>query len=164
MARIAKKWLADLSKMEGKKKSKRATVVLLFGDLGSGKTTFAQAVAREFGIKSRVTSPTFVIQKRYAIPQGRTLRPPKGSTFKKWPWQKLIHLDCYRLAGGHEVENLGWREITDNSENLILIEWPDMIASALPKLSEKIHFKFIDEKTRSLDFKPWPKVKKNRRQ
>ena len=142
--KIAGDWVRDLGKLN----SKRATVVLLYGDLGSGKTTFTQAVARALGIKSRITSPTFVLQKRYLIKD------------KKFSWNRLIHMDCYRLAGGHEVNRLGWEEIVSDPKNLILIEWPDMIGGAVPKLSEKIHFKFIDEKTRSLDFKPWPKAKK----
>jgi tRNA threonylcarbamoyladenosine biosynthesis protein TsaE len=153
-AQLAGEWLVALAGQ----KNKQATIVLLSGDLGSGKTTFTQAVAGALGVKSRVTSPTFVLQKRYQLPKGSTLKSQKGATF--WPWQKLIHMDCYRLAGGQEVANIGWSEIVADPANLILVEWPDMIASALPELSEKIHFKFIDETTRTLDFKPWPKTKK----
>src|SRR3989344_8238961 len=74
-----------------------ATVVGLSGDLGAGKTTFTQAVARALGIRERVTSPTFVIMKIYALPrkwQGFPLPKSKGNPFCSW--KRLVHIDCYR--------------------------------------------------------------------
>ncbi|GIW61415.1 MAG: hypothetical protein KatS3mg089_0267 [Patescibacteria group bacterium] len=63
---------------------KKGGVVALQGELGSGKTTFAQGIARALGITQRVVSPTFLIRKEYSIPAKNNIR-------------KLYHLDLYRL-------------------------------------------------------------------
>src|SRR3989304_9211752 len=81
----------------------RAKVVGLYGDLGAGKTALTQALARELGIKEKVVSPTFVIMKSYQL---------SGSSF-----QKLIHIDAYRLEKGEELAKLGWAEIISDPEN-----------------------------------------------
>lgn len=114
-----------------------ATVVGLSGDLGSGKTTFAQEVARTLGISEIITSPTFVIEKIYKLPVGQI-------------FEHLIHIDAYRLEKENELERLGWREITENSKNLVLIEWPEKVSGLIPKNSTTIHFKFVDEQTREI--------------
>src|ERR1039458_8847512 len=71
-----------------------ATIVALSGDLGSGKTTFAEGIARTLGIEESVTSPTFVLEKIYELDGQK--------------WQRLIHIDAYRLKEAHELEALGW--------------------------------------------------------
>ena len=106
-------------------KARGATVIGLFGDLGSGKTTFTQAVARELDIKEFVTSPTFVIEKICIL---------KGKKF-----EKLIHIDAYRLESGKELADLGFKEIESDSKNLILIEWPERVENILPKDLIKIN-------------------------
>jgi tRNA threonylcarbamoyladenosine biosynthesis protein TsaE len=95
-----------------------ATVIALSGDLGAGKTTFVQAIAREFGVVDQVNSPTFVIEKIYACEQG--------------PFQRLIHMDAYRLKDVHELEALGWHELIADKTNLVLVEWPENIIGAIP--------------------------------
>jgi tRNA threonylcarbamoyladenosine biosynthesis protein TsaE len=115
----------------------QATVVGLSGDLGSGKTTFSQSVAKILGVNENVTSPTFVIQKIYEL--------------RNQPFKHLIHIDCYRLASAQEMEKLGWHEIIADPGNLILVEWPEKIADILPADMIKIDFKFIDEKTREIN-------------
>jgi tRNA threonylcarbamoyladenosine biosynthesis protein TsaE len=107
-----------------------ATVVALSGDLGAGKTTFAQEVARALGIEEPVTSPTFVIEKIYAL---------TGETFSQ-----LIHIDAYRLNSAHELEVLGWEELVRDSGNLILIEWPEKVAELIPKDAIRIAFDIMD--------------------
>ena len=124
-----------------------ATVVGLFGDLGSGKTTFTQALGKILGVKEVMTSPTFVIEKRYEINQGEAFGVPKAS-----PWLKLIHIDAYRLESGEEIMNLNFQEDIKNPENLILIEWPERIKEALPTDLVKINFKFISEFEREIEF------------
>jgi tRNA threonylcarbamoyladenosine biosynthesis protein TsaE len=96
----------------------RATIVALSGDLGAGKTTFVQRVAQEFGVEDQVNSPTFVIEKVYACSQG--------------PYVHLIHMDAYRLKNAHELEVLGWHELARDKDNLILIEWAENVAGAIP--------------------------------
>lgn len=91
----------------------KAFLVFLSGDLGAGKTSLTQFIAKEMGIDEDVTSPTFVILKRYEIPAG---------TFKN-----LIHIDSYRLKGYAELQKISFDKYAENPENLILIEWPEMV-------------------------------------
>lgn len=112
-----------------------ATVVGLLGDLGSGKTTFTQALARNLGVTERVTSPTFVIEKIYPV---------------KSRFSKLIHIDAYRLNKPDELAHLKWSEVISDPSNLILIEWADRVLSLLPPDAHKIMFHFIDDHTREI--------------
>jgi tRNA threonylcarbamoyladenosine biosynthesis protein TsaE len=121
-----------------------ATIVGLYGDLGSGKTTFAQAAAKALGIKEGVTSPTFVIEKIYKIEQ------EKVTNKKTTPFTHLIHIDAYRLDASDELIRLGWREISANPANLILIEWPERVADIMPADHRRLKFTFINEKTREI--------------
>lgn len=121
-----------------------AVVVGLYGDLGSGKTTFTQCVAKIFGIKEDVTSPTFVIEKRYPIDSSLFTLNFKLSTF--------IHIDAYRLESSKEVGALGWSEISINPYNIIFVEWPERILDILPENHIKINFKFISENEREIEF------------
>ena len=95
-----------------------ACVISLMGDLGAGKTTFAQGVARALGVKERVLSPTFVLMKIYAL--------------KKKKFRHLIHIDCYRLASPRDLAHLGFKEILKDKDAVILIEWADRIKKILP--------------------------------
>jgi len=115
----------------------RATVVALSGDLGSGKTVFAQGVARALGITETVTSPTFVIQKIYKI---------ENSAFKR-----LVHIDAYRLEDAHELLVLGWERLLSHSDTLILIEWPERVEEILPKGTIRITCTYVDENTRKIE-------------
>ena len=121
-----------------------AIVVALSGDLGSGKTTFTKSCAAFLGVSSeQVTSPTFVIQKSFPI----TLDEARAAGF-----EKLIHIDAYRLEKADEIERLHWRDTIADSANLILIEWPENIGEALPKTAKRISFTTIDENTREIVF------------
>lgn len=105
----------------------KATVVVLQGELGSGKTAFAKALGKMMGINEHIVSPTFVIMKSYDIDW-------KG-------FKKLIHVDAYRLESESELLNLGWNELVENPQHLILIEWPERVEGILPKDSRRIFFK-----------------------
>jgi tRNA threonylcarbamoyladenosine biosynthesis protein TsaE len=120
-----------------------ALVVALYGDLGSGKTTFTQALARNIGISETITSPTFVIEKRYDIPQTKN---------QNVVYKKLIHIDAYRLDSGEELLALNLREDIADPHNLILLEWPERVMEALPKEIVKINFTFINETEREIEF------------
>jgi tRNA threonylcarbamoyladenosine biosynthesis protein TsaE len=127
---------------------KSATILALAGDLGSGKTTFTQFLAKQLGISDYVTSPTFVIEKRYRI------SPPfqGGVAGGRGGFKTLIHLDCYRLNSPEEMEHLDWEEIVANPANLIIIEWPERIKNLLPENSLTLEFKFINENTREIKY------------
>ncbi len=122
---IAKEFLEELLKS----KKSVATIVGLSGDLGTGKTTFTQHIAKALGVKTKVNSPTFVIMKRYSI--------------KKGNWKNLFHLDAYRLKNEKELLHLGWEDIVSNSESIIFIEWPEMIKKAMPKKHHKVSIKHL---------------------
>ena len=114
----------------------RATVVGLYGDLGAGKTTFTQAVAKALGISETVNSPTFLIMKSYPLP----------STL----YRLLIHIDAYRLKSSDELRKLRFDELLADPQNLILIEWADKVADLLPQDHQKLYFEFIDDTTRQI--------------
>lgn len=108
-----------------KKKRKGALVVGLSGDLGAGKTTFVQAVARHLGVKSKVNSPTFVIIKKYLL--------------KNKKHKFLFHLDAYRLKNEKELLHLGWEDIINDEKHLVFIEWPENVAGAIPRHVKSVH-------------------------
>lgn len=106
-------------------KSKRGPFfVFLQGELGAGKTAFVQGFVKTFGIKEKITSPTFIISKRFKIPK-------KTSLFKNF-----FHIDCYRIEksnGINGLEPLGFGEIFSGRENILCIEWPENLKGFLPK-------------------------------
>ena len=122
-------------------KTDKALIVGLFGDLGSGKTTFTQAVGKILGIKEIMTSPTFVIQKNYQI----------NSTNYQLQAKKLIHIDAYRLESGKELISLDFIEMQNDPQNLILIEWPERVGGVLPADLIRVNFKFISEFEREIE-------------
>ncbi|MDO8565543.1 MAG: tRNA (adenosine(37)-N6)-threonylcarbamoyltransferase complex ATPase subunit type 1 TsaE [bacterium] len=111
-----------------------ATVIALQGELGSGKTHFAQAFGKVLGIIENMPSPTFVIMRSYDIDP--TKAGHVGAGFKK-----LIHIDAYRLEKEEELLHLGWNELIKSPENLILIEWPERVEGLIPKDAKRILFK-----------------------
>lgn len=122
LAREAERLLQDLAPNEG-----GATLVTLSGELGAGKTTFTQAIARTLGITEPITSPTFVLEKVYAIEED-----PYGH------FDRMVHIDAYRLNGGSELSALGFAELMKDPKSLILLEWPERVADLLPKAHRAI--------------------------
>ena len=104
----------------------QAIVITLSGELGAGKTTFAQGIARALGVTETVTSPTFVIEKIYTLEGQR--------------WDRLIHIDAYRLNSSHELEVLGWKETIAEPKNLIVLEWPERVADIIPPATQVLRF------------------------
>ena len=121
--------------------SEMATIVGLSGNLGAGKTVFAQSIARELGVEDHVTSPTFVIEKIYQLPT------ESGRGF-----ERLIHIDAYRLAGAHELEVLGWKDVIADPRNLIVIEWPEHVREAMPTHMIQITLGHTSEYTRTITY------------
>ncbi len=121
-----------------KSKEKGATVVGLYGELGSGKTTFMKYLAECFGIKETIKSPTFVIMRKHQTSPPRKLpfsSPPplaKGRGLGGEDFQNLIHIDAYRIEKEEEMLSLGWEKLISDSKNLICIEWADKIAGIMP--------------------------------
>lgn len=105
-----------------------ATVVALVGDLGAGKTTFAQGFAKGLGIKHRVASPTFLIMRPYP------LRHKKYELF--------YHVDVYRINQPSELENLHFRHVLREPHNIVLVEWADKVKKVLPQNTLWIYFEY----------------------
>ncbi len=99
--------------------SKEAAVITLRGELGAGKTTLVQALAKKMGISEVVTSPTFTIMKGYTT---------KATTF-----DYLVHMDAYRIDNLNELIPLRFSELLNRPNTLICIEWAEKIKAALPK-------------------------------
>lgn len=91
-------------------------VLALSGPLGAGKSVLARAVARGAGVTGPVPSPTFNILFRYPRPAGG----------------EVVHLDLYRLATPDELWELGWEELGDAHE-MVIVEWPERAGPHLPE-------------------------------
>ncbi len=114
-------------------RGKSAVVVGLYGDLGSGKTTFTKLAAKTLGVEEEVTSPTFIIEKIYKT--------------KDVVFSTFVHADAYRLDSGEDLKKLGFLEILKDPETLVFIEWPEKVAEILP---EHIHVEceFVSKNSR----------------
>jgi tRNA threonylcarbamoyladenosine biosynthesis protein TsaE len=104
-------------------------IIALSGDLGAGKTTFAQGFALGLGIEDKVISPTFLIIRQYPIPDQ-----------KNW----FYHIDLYRLEN-IDLKNSGLEEILRDETNVVLIEWADKIEKDLPKAIKRIQLMKLDQ-------------------
>jgi tRNA threonylcarbamoyladenosine biosynthesis protein TsaE len=110
-------------------------VILLGGDLGAGKTTFTQGLARAMGVVEPVTSPTFTLIRSYDA------EAPA----------RLLHADVYRLEHLQEVVDLGLPELLDEGA-VAVIEWGEVAAPLLMPDYLDIRFDFEDDDARSLAF------------
>lgn len=104
---------------------KAGDAVLLYGELGSGKTTFTKGLAKGLGIDSKITSPTFVLERSY-----------KGSN------AELKHLDLYRLESEEQLKEIGINEILNNKTTIKVIEWPEKIEQLFENLVWKLTFAY----------------------
>ena len=128
-----------LSVLISKKNRAGASVLALYGDLGSGKTAFCQGLAKGLKIKGSVNSPTFVIYKKYSIPNNQI-------------FSHFYHFDCYRLKNSQDAKGLGLAEIFKDPQNVVALEWPENIKDLLPKNAKTIKFRFIDKSTREITY------------
>ena len=105
-------------------------VVLLYGTLGAGKTTFTKALIKELGFDGVVTSPTFSIYNVYQA---------------KMP---VYHFDMYRIEDEGEATEIGIDEIFEDKNAISIVEWPEKVEQMLPEDAMKIKIYIIDENTR----------------
>ncbi len=110
-----------------------ATVIALSGDLGAGKTSLVQAIARELGIADHVTSPTYVLEKKYTLTDQQ--------------FSSLIHIDAYRLTKPEELDALDWNILIADPSHLICIEWPERVAEYIPETAIAVSCRGIDDTT-----------------
>ncbi len=90
--------------------------LLLRGPLGAGKSVLARSIAQGAGVEGAVPSPTFNLMFRYPTSRGGT----------------VVHVDLYRLTDPSELWELGWQELGDDDE-IVLVEWPDRAEGFLPE-------------------------------
>ena len=103
------------------------TVIALIGNLGAGKTTFAQGFAKGLGLNNHVISPTFKLVSEYI-----------GNV-------SLYHIDCYRLETSFDFLNIGGEEYLNPIDGITLIEWPERINDLWSDDWIYIYFKRIKE-------------------
>jgi tRNA threonylcarbamoyladenosine biosynthesis protein TsaE len=120
------------TKKEGKD---TASVMLLEGDLGAGKTTFTKSLAACLGIdKESVHSPTFILKKEYT-----TSHPD---------FKRLIHIDAYRFTHPDEAKVLRLEEDLKDKEAIIAVEWPTRMSYL--KTDITVSFSVVDEHSREI--------------
>ena len=115
------------------KKLKPGQVIALWGDLGSGKTTFTKGVAAGLNLKYKIKSPSFLIFKNYPLQQDG----------------EFVHVDLYRLKKSSDLDVIGLKDFI-NEKNVVLIEWPGKIKKHLPRKRIDVYFKTIDKDRREI--------------
>ncbi len=98
------------------------TIICLHGDLGLGKTTFAQGLARALGIRRPVSSPTFTLINEYRAPV------------------PLAHVDLYRIRGSADAATLGLEDYLDAYPGIVLIEWAERAPDLIPPTAWHLDF------------------------
>lgn len=93
------------------KNLKKGDTVILYGDLGYGKTTFTKGIAEGLGVTTRITSPTFTIVKNHS---------------------NLVHIDLYRIENEKQLKEIGIKEILADQAVVKVIEWPENMYGSLP--------------------------------
>lgn len=109
-------------------------LITLYGDLATGKTTFTKGVCEYLNADQPATSPTFTLINEYAgdLP--------------------IFHFDCYRIKHPDEIIMLGFEEYLEK-DGIVLIEWPEQIATHIPEDSIELHINYVDDKTREIEIR-----------
>jgi tRNA threonylcarbamoyladenosine biosynthesis protein TsaE len=119
------------------------TILALYGNLGSGKTTFTQGLAKGLGIDQKIISPTFIIVRKYEIPNNLTIHQ----------FNNFYHIDLYRIVNEGDIKSLGLEEILDDKTNIVAIEWPEKIENILPDKTMKLYFEYLENDRREIKIK-----------
>jgi tRNA threonylcarbamoyladenosine biosynthesis protein TsaE len=110
--------------------------ILLYGDLGAGKTTMTRGLAAGFGIKTMddVSSPTFTLINQY---QGRI---------------KIYHIDLYRVEAGN-LDSLGLEEIFDDPNAVVIVEWAERLGSFETPGATRVFLEYLDDCSRKIEIR-----------
>jgi len=115
----------------------KSIIIALSGNLGAGKTTFVQFLAKELGVDEVVTSPTFTILKQY--------KTGEGARFKG-----LVHMDAYRLESIDELKPLRFDEYLNQPGTLLCIEWAEKIKEVLSSEVINVSIEIKDDEVREI--------------
>lgn len=119
----------------------KTPVLALSGDLGAGKTTFMQRFAKQLHIGESVISPTYVIMKRYDVPEEDV------EVFKT-----LVHMDVYRIDAVSEMVPLRFDEVLTEEGSVVCIEWAEKIKELLPPHTISMNIESTGENSRKITF------------
>jgi tRNA threonylcarbamoyladenosine biosynthesis protein TsaE len=110
--------------------------ILLYGDLGAGKTSFTRGLAAGFGLQQvdDVSSPTFTLINEYT-----------GDA-------KIFHIDLYRIEPGR-LDGLGLDEIFDNPRAAVIVEWAERLGNFQTPGAVQVFLEYVDEGSRKIDIK-----------
>lgn len=127
---------ADTAQLGGRLASRLqpGDVLVLSGELGSGKTLFASGLAMGLGVEEPVTSPSFVLVRRYMS-----------------GFLPLTHADVYRLRSRNEFDDLE----LGADEGVLVVEWGNMVEGFLPSDHLRVEFEISDDESRVVTFKPF---------
>ena len=106
-------------------------IILITGEVGTGKTTLIKEYCKLIGVEEIVNSPTYTLINEYQNKRG-----------------KILHMDLYRVKDINEINELGLFEYLEN--NIVIIEWPEIILKMIDIKHSMINITFINEKERKL--------------
>ena len=109
-------------------------IILINGEVGTGKTTLIKEYCKLIGVEETVNSPTYTLINEYQNKRG-----------------KIVHMDLYRVKDINEINELGLFEYLEN--NIVIIEWPEIILKMIDIKYSLINITFINEKERKLSIK-----------
>jgi tRNA threonylcarbamoyladenosine biosynthesis protein TsaE len=113
-------------------KLQKGAVVALWGPLGAGKTCFTRGLARAFGVKEPVTSPTYTFLNEYEGENGL----------------RIFHIDAYRLDETNGLENVCGDEVFE--DGVCVVEWPQNIAASLPRDAVRVDIDIMPDGKRQI--------------
>ncbi|OGH08255.1 MAG: tRNA (adenosine(37)-N6)-threonylcarbamoyltransferase complex ATPase subunit type 1 TsaE [Candidatus Levybacteria bacterium RBG_13_35_9] len=120
------------------KSLKEGDILCLYGNLGSGKTTFVQGLAKGLGIKKRIFSPTFIIVRSYKIDD-----------------RNFYHIDLYRTQAKQDLLGVGIDEILKDNKNIVCVEWAEKLFDLIPRKRMDIKFKYLRNDEREIGIKTY---------
>lgn len=111
----------------------KGDIIVLQGDLGAGKSVLTREILTLFGVKNKITSPTFTLVNEYTTPTGH-----------------YYHFDMYRLEDELEAVNIGFEEMIADKDSIKFVEWAEKVKNYLPKHYKKISIAKLGSHSRAI--------------